>query len=65
VKRSNIPASRKNNERSPKIAKMLEVNTMNGSVVTAKIAGIESSAKITSVNSTSKSAVNRGVASQR
>jgi hypothetical protein len=34
--------------RSPRMAKMLEENTMNGSVVMAKIAGIESTAKIRS-----------------
>ena len=36
----------------PKIAKILEVNTMNESVVTANIAGIESTANNTSLNST-------------
>ena len=46
-----IPASKKNIERSPKMAKMLEKNTMYGSLVTEKIAGIESTAKIRSVNS--------------
>ena len=38
---------------------------MNGSVVTAKIAGIESTAKIRSVNSTSSSTTNSGVAMRR
>ena len=44
---------------------MLEVKTMKGSRVTAKMAGMESSAKTTSVTSTSTSAMNSGVASQR
>ena len=35
---------------------------MKGSLVTAKMAGIESTAKIRSVNSTSSSTTNRGVA---
>jgi len=45
-KRLAMPASIKYIARSPRIAKMLEVKTMNGSVVMAKIAGIESTANI-------------------
>ena len=39
---------------------MFEVNTMNGSLVIAKIAGIESTAKITSLISTSINAIKSG-----
>ena len=56
------PASRKNIERRPRIAKMLDVKTMKGSLVTAKIAGIESTAKIRSLISTQTSARKSGVA---
>ena len=38
-KRSTTAASRKYSDRSPMIAKMFDVKTMNGSVVTPKIAG--------------------------
>ncbi len=41
---------------------MLEVSTMNGSSVIAKIAGIESTAKITSVMPTSATTISSGVA---
>jgi hypothetical protein len=57
-----MPASAKYRLRSPRIANTLLVNTRNGSVVIAKIAGIESTAKIRSVNSTRSSARNSGVA---
>ena len=43
---------RKNIDLKPNIANMLEKKTIYGSFVTAKIAGIESTANITSVNST-------------
>ena len=62
LKRSAISANRKYIERKPKIAKIFEVKTINGSVVIAKIAGIESTAKIRSENSTSTSTKNSGVA---
>ena len=41
---------------------MFEVSTMNGSVVTAKIAGMLSTASITSLTSTSTSTSSSGVA---
>jgi hypothetical protein len=44
------------------MAKALLVNTRKGSCVTAKIAGIESTAKMMSVVSTRSSTVNSGVA---
>jgi len=44
---------------------MFDVNTMNGSRVTAKMAGIESTAKMTSVTSTRISAMSSGVATRR
>ncbi len=43
------PASRKNRARRPRMAKMLEVYTMNGSRVIARIAGTESTANMMSV----------------
>jgi hypothetical protein len=49
---SMTPVRRKKRARSPRMAKTLEVYTMNGSKVIAKMAGIESTAKITSVVST-------------
>ena len=61
-KRSAMSASRKYIARRPRIAKTFEVSTMNGSVVIAKIAGIESTAKIRSVISTRTSTRNSGVA---
>ena len=60
--RSAMSASRKYIARRPRIAKTLDVSTMNGSVVIAKMAGIESTAKIRSVISTSTSTRNSGVA---
>ena len=56
-----IPANKKNIERSPKMAKILEKNTMYGSLVTEKIAGMESTAKIRSVNSIIIKTRNSGV----
>jgi hypothetical protein len=56
------PWSRKNSERSPRIAKMFEVKTMNGSVVMAKIAGIESTANTRSVHSIRTRTIRSGVA---
>src|SRR5436305_1207767 len=47
------------------MAKMLEVKTMNGSSVTAKMAGMESTANTTSVTSTVIRAMNSGVDRQR
>ena len=44
---------------------MFDVNTRNGSVVTPKIAGMESIAKIRSVNSTRISTSSSGVAIRR
>ena len=45
------------------MAKAFEENTMNGSRDTARMAGMESTAKTTSVVSTRMSTANRGVAS--
>ena len=61
-KRSAMSASRKYIARRPRIAKTFDVSTMNGSVVIAKIAGIESTAKMRSETSTSTSTRNSGVA---
>jgi hypothetical protein len=47
------------------MAKMLEVKTRNGLRVTAKMAGIESTAKIRSVVSTSARTTKSGVAAVR
>ncbi len=44
------------------MAKAFDVKTRNGSRVTARIAGIESTANTTSVNSTMTRATNSGVA---
>ena len=43
------------------IAKILEKNTIYGSLVTEKIAGILSNAKIRSVNSITTKTIRRGV----
>jgi len=51
--------------RRPKIAKAFDVKTRNGSSVTAKIAGIESTAKMMSVVSTSTRTARSGVANHR
>lgn len=56
-----MPAKAKYKDLKPKIAKILDVKTINESVVIAKIAGIESIAKITSVNSTAMRVRNSGV----
>ncbi|MNL82358.1 hypothetical protein D3C87_2097230 [compost metagenome] len=53
--------NKKNIERKPKIAKIFEKNTIYGSLVTAKIAGIESTAKIRSANSITNKTMNSGV----
>ena len=48
--------------RRPRMAKMLLVSTMNGSLVMAKMAGMLSTAKITSVRPTSAITISSGVA---
>ncbi|MNN38830.1 hypothetical protein D3C81_1528430 [compost metagenome] len=60
-----MSASRKYSARRPMMAKMLEVNTMKGSVVTAKIAGMLSTANTRSLASISTSTRNIGVAQRR
>ena len=55
------PATAKKSDRRPMTAKTFEVKTMNESLVTAKIAGILSTAKMRSVNSTTISTRKRGV----
>ena len=57
-----VPDNKKNIARRPKIAIKFAVNTINGSEVTAKIAGMESTAKITSDASTKINTKNSGVA---
>lgn len=57
-----ISANAKYKERSPRIAKTFEVYTINVSFDIARIAGIESTAKIRSVNSISNNTINKGVA---
>ena len=59
---SNIREIKKYIDRNPKIAKILEVNTIKGSAVIAKMAGILSKANRISVSSITISATNRGVA---
>ena len=61
LKRCMMPARRKYNDRIPRIAKILDVNTMKGSLVIAKMAGIESMANMMSVNSMKMRANRRGV----
>ena len=61
-KRCTAPASRKYIARRPRMAKTFEVKTMSGSFVSAKIAGTESIAKITSLSSRNTSATSSGVA---
>ena len=56
------PASIKYRARKPRIAKVFDVKTINGSFVSAKMAGTESTAKMTSVASKKSSATNKGVA---
>ena len=53
--------NRKNMDLRPIMANIFEKKTIYGSFVTAKIAGIESTAKMRSVNSTIKSTRNKGV----
>ena len=60
-KRFKMLETTKNKERKPKIANMLEKKTMYGSRVTAKTAGIESTANTMSENSMSNNTKNRGV----
>ncbi|MCY1303878.1 hypothetical protein D9M70_536060 [compost metagenome] len=57
-----MSASRKYIARRPMMAKILEVNTRKGSVVTAKIAGMLSTAKTASLASIISSTTNIGVA---
>jgi len=59
------PASMKYIARRPRIAKMFDVKTMSGSLVSAKIAGTESTAKTMSLSSRKSSATSRGVAHRR
>ena len=59
------PASRKYRLRRPRMAKTLLVKTMNGSLVTAKIAGTLSTAKTMSLTSIMHSATKSGVPTQR
>lgn len=59
---SSILEIKKYIDRNPKIAKMFELKTMNGSEVMAKMAGILSNANRISVSSMINSAKNRGVA---
>ncbi len=59
---SATPDNRKYIARRPKIANKFDVKTMKGSVVTAKIAGILSTAKITSLSSTIINTSSSGVA---
>ena len=62
--RSCRSASRKYSARRPRMAKAFDANTMNCSRLTARTAGTESTAKITSVASISTSTANSGVASR-
>ena len=55
-------ASKKYIARNPKMANTLLVSTINGSLVIANIAGIESTAKITSVSAIRQITMNSGVA---
>ena len=48
--------------RKPRMANTLLVSTMNGSLVMAKMAGMESTAKITSVSPTRQITISNGVA---
>ena len=52
-------------ERKPRMAKIFELNTKNGSVVMAKMAGMLSKAKSTSVNSINSNTRNKGVATNK
>ena len=55
---------RKYIDRNPKIAKIFELNTINGSAVIARIAGMLSKANKISVSSMMSNATNRGVAAR-
>jgi hypothetical protein len=57
-----MPARRKYRARNPRMANAFEVKTRNGSSVTAKIAGIESTANTTSVLSMATRTASIGVA---
>ena len=59
--RSITPANIKYIDRNPRIANMFDVKTINGSRVSAKIAGTESTAKIMSLSSKNTSARKSGV----
>ncbi len=60
-----IPAKAKYSARKPKIAKTFDVKMINVSLEIASIAGIESTAKIKSVNSITNNTIKRGVATVR
>ena len=57
-----IPERKKYRFRNPRMAKILEVKTIKGSLVIEKIAGIESTAKRMSVNSITINVAKRAVA---
>ena len=57
-----IPERKKYKFRNPRMAKILEVKTIKGSLVIEKIAGIESTAKRISVNSITINVAKRAVA---
>jgi len=57
-----MPASMKYMARRPRIANTFEVSTMKGSIVMAKIAGIESTANTTSTMPIRRITTNSGVA---
>src|SRR5699024_1595285 len=57
--------NKKNMERKPRIAKIFEKKTIYGSRVTENMAGIESVAKIKSVNSIAIKTKNKGVINSR
>ena len=56
-----IFTTRKNNDRKPIMANIFEKKTIYGSFEMENMAGTESTAKIKSENSTTKSTINRGV----
>jgi hypothetical protein len=57
-----IPETAKYRERNPNIANMFDVYTINVSLLIARIAGMLSTAKIRSVDSTTSNTRNKGVA---
>ena len=57
-----MPASMKYIARRPRIAKTFDVSTMNGSIVIAKMAGMESTANTMSTMPISRITTNSGVA---